>query len=117
MISLNDLIAAGIPLSGTDESEAIKAIAALEWLAENTTLEINPEDSGSIEKLPASAKLFVSKYGEVMSLNPGISSQSIEGLNLSFATVDKSAMLWQLAQSLLGRYLRQVRVFPAKRRW
>jgi hypothetical protein len=117
MISAEALINAGIPLSGSDTSTTLMCSAALDWIAENTTLEVDPASPESIEKLPASAKLFVSKYVEVMSLNPGVSSQSIEGLSLSFSTVDKGSMLWQLASTLLGKYLRQVRVYPAKRRW
>lgn len=112
MITFEAFTQAGIPLSGNDASELLKANAALEWLTENTTLEVEP-----IEKLPASAKLFVGKYVEIMSLNTGVSSQSIEGLSMSFATTDKGAMLWHLAQSLLGHYLRQVKFYPAKRRW
>lgn len=114
---MDALVQAGIPISGTDEAEVLKATAALEWIAQNTTLEANPEDPESIKALPATAKLFVGKYSEVISLKPGVSSQSIEGLSLSFSTTDKGTMLWELANTLLGAYLRQVRVFPAKRRW
>jgi TusA-related sulfurtransferase len=117
MISAAALISAGIPLSGTDGTDILKATAALEWIRDNTTLEVDLEDPASIEKLPATAKLFVSKYVEVLSLKEGVSSQSIEGLSMSFNTADKSAMLWQLASTLLGKYLRQVRFTPAKRRW
>lgn len=117
MIAFETFLAAGIPLSGDDASELLKANAALEWLVENTSLEVDPNDSATLEELPASAKLFIGKYVEIVSLNPGVSSQSIEGLSLSYATADKAAMLWQLAQSLLGGYLRQVKVYPAKRRW
>lgn len=117
MISVEALVQAGIPISGTDETAVLKATAALEWLAQNTTLEIDLKDPESLEKLPATAKLFVGKYAEVISLKPGVASQSIEGLSLSFSTTDKGTMLWELANTLLGGYLRQVRVFPAKRRW
>lgn len=117
MMNFEAFLNAGIPLLGNDASELLKANAALEWLMENTSLEVDPEDHASIEKLPASAKLFIGKYVEIMGLNAGVSSQSIEGLSLSYATADKSTMLWQLAQSLLSGYLRQVKVYPAKRRW
>lgn len=117
MIKAEQLTEAGIPLSGSDTSEVLKAIAALEWISANTSLEVDPEDPESIGKLPATAKLFVGKYAEVMSLRAGVSSQSIEGLSMSYDTTDKGAMLWQLASALLGKYLRQGRVFPAKRRW
>jgi TusA-related sulfurtransferase len=117
MISFEALVSAGIPVSANDAGELLKANAALEWIAQNTTIEVDLDDPASIEKLPATAKLFVGKYVEILSQNPGISSQSIEGLSLSFATVDKGTMLWQLASALLGQHLRQARVFPAKRRW
>lgn len=117
MISAEVLVAAGIPLSGTDETDVLKATAALEWIGANTSLDVDLEDPESIKELPATAKLFVSKYVEVLSLKPGVSSQSIEGLSISYDTTDKGALIWQLASTLLGSYLRQVRVFPAKRRW
>ena len=117
MMSAGQLIEAGIPLSGSGASEVLKATAALEWIAENTTLTVDLEDPATIQKLPATAKLFVGKYAEILSLRAGVSSQSIEGLSMSFSTTDQGAMLWQLASTLLGCYLRQVRVFPAKRRW
>lgn len=117
MITAEQLIAADIPLSGSDMTDALKAASALEWIAANTSLHVDPEDPESIEKLPATAKLFVGKYAELMSLKTGVSSQSIEGLSLSYSSTDKGAMLWQLASTLLGQYLRQGRVFPAKRRW
>lgn len=117
MITFEEFITAGIPLSGNDASELLMANAALEWLATNTSIEVDVTDPTALKELPASAKLFVSKYVELMSLNTGVSSQSIEGLSLSFASTDKTAMLWQLAQSLLGAYLRQVKAYPAKRRW
>ena len=117
MISADALAQAGIPILGTDETAVLKATAALEWLKENTTLNFNVDDPETVKALPATAKLFVGKYAEVLSLKAGVASQSIEGLSLSFNTTDKSTMLWELANTLLGGYLRQVRVFPAKRRW
>lgn len=117
MMTSAELIAAGIPVSVNDSAAVLKANAALEWIVENTTLKVSLEDTKSVEALPASAKLFVCKYMEVVGIKPGVSSQSIEGLSMSFDTTDKSALLWQLASGLLGQYLRQVRVYPAKRRW
>jgi hypothetical protein len=112
------LIAAGIPISGNDASEVLRAEAALDWMAKNTTLQFDKADAESIEALPACAKLFVEQYSDLLSQRVGVSSQSIEGLSMSFNTTDKGAVLWQLANSLLSGYLKsQVRVFPAKRRW
>jgi hypothetical protein len=117
MINAAELIEAGFPVSVNDEMGVLMANAALEWLKENTTLEFSLADPETIKTLPATAKLFVDKYAEVMRLKPGVSSQSIEGLSISFNSTDKGAMLWQLASTLLGSYLRQVRFTPATRRW
>lgn len=117
MITTGQYLELGIPLTGSGTEAELKAAAALEWIAQNTTLEVDPEDPESVKKLPAMAKLFIGKYAEVISLKPGVTSQSIEGLSMSFDTTDKGAMLWQLASTMLGSYLRQVRVYPAKRRW
>lgn len=111
------LKAADIPVTG-DALAVLQAEAALDWMLANTTIQFKKDDAESIKALPACAKLFVVKYSEAMSLREGVASQSIEGLSMSFQTADKSAVLWQLANSLLGDYLKtQVRVHTAKRRW
>ena len=117
MIDVAGLNDAGIPISANDATAALKANAALEWIRDNTTLKVSLSDAKSVESLPSAAKLFVCKYVEITGLRPGVASHSIEGLSISFDTTDRSALLWGLANGLLGQYLRQVRVFPAKRRW
>ena len=113
-----ELIAAGIPLSGNDAAAVLRAEAALDWMAENTTLQFDKADTESIEALPACAKLFVEQYSDLLGQRVGVASQSIEGLSMSFDTTDKATMLWQIARNLLGAYLKsQVHVYPAKRRW
>ena len=113
-----DLIAAGIPLSGNDALAVLRAEAALDWMKENTTLQFDKADMESIAALPACAKLFVEQYSDMLGQRVGVASQSIEGLSMSFDTTDKATVLWQIARNLLGPYLKsQVRVFPAKRRW
>lgn len=113
-----DLIAAGIPISGSDASAVLRAEAALDWMKENTTLQFDKADAASIEALPACAKLFVEQYSDIIKQPVGVASQSIEGLSMSFDTTEKSTMLWQIARNLLGPYLKsQVHVYPAKRRW
>lgn len=117
-MNVAELINAGIPLAEGDTLAALKAEAALDWMQENTTLKIDKKDVSTIEALPACAKLFVVKYSEAVSLKQGVASQSIEGLSMSFHESDRSAMIWQLANTLLGAYLKsQVRVTPARRRW
>ena len=100
-------------------SKEIVRKAALEWLAEYTTLDVKPEEEGAYESLPARAQLFVEKYTELLTRKTGVASQSIEGLSQTFASADNStALIWQLANTLLFKDLKsQVNVFPAVRRW
>lgn len=87
--------------------------SGIEWLAENTTI-----DTAAIDSFPSCAKLFLIKYSDLQNLSVGVSSESIEGLSQSFDTSDKSAMLWQLAEELLGAYLKgRVRFVQASPRW
>ena len=87
-------------------------------MKEHTTLSIDTEDVESIKALPSCAKLFVVKFCEAFKPREGVASQSIEGMSQSFATTDKSTLIWQLANTLLGDHLRSgVRVHTAKRRW
>lgn len=112
------LQAAGITVQEGDALALLQAEAALDWMLEHTTLEFSKDDAESIKALPACARLFVVKFSEALSLREGVASQSIEGLSMSFNSTDKATVLWKLAHSLLGGYLKsQVRVFPAKRRW
>lgn len=113
------LIDAGIPIPADDAAAALYAEAALDWMLNNTTLQFDKAEAATITALPASAKLFVVKYGEVMRRKAGVTSQSIEGLSQSFATGDDAAAaIWALANTLLSGWMKsQVRVTPARRRW
>lgn len=93
--------------------------AGLEWVAEHTTISVNLNDPEVLVQLPASVQLFVQKYSELMERTTGLTSQSIEGLSMSFdASGDADTSIWALANALLKGYLKsQVKVFPAKRRW
>jgi len=87
--------------------------AGVEWLENNTTIDIT-----NIEKFPSGAKLFLIKFCDIQKMQTGVSSESIEGLSLSFDTSNKSDMLWQLADELLGSYLKgRVRFVAASGRW
>ena len=97
---------------GLDVDEII-GNAAIEWLANNTTI-----DTSDISKLSASAKLFIKKFDEVNSIDSGISSESIQGMSQSFNTSDKSALIWEFATELLGSYLKSpIKFVPAQRRF
>lgn len=107
-------VSAGIPI-GDSATSLLYAEAALDWLKENTTLEINQTDLSS---LPAGAKLFVTKYGEMMSKKSMVTSQSIGGMSQSFDTSERSGKIYDLAYSLLGQYMKsQVTFTAAQKRW
>lgn len=92
--------------------------AALEWLSENTTLDINLDDVTKLEALPFSAKLFIAKYDDIVSASSLVVSESIEGLSQSFSQADRSALLWQTAEQLLAGYLKsRIKFIQAKKRW
>lgn len=112
------LTAAGIPVSN-DALAVLRVEAAFDWMKQNTTLQFDVNDAETITALPATAKLFVVKYGEAMQRKSGVTSQSIEGLSMSFdASENATSMIWALANTLLSGYLKsQVRVTPARRRW
>lgn len=103
---------------GITVSNDIIGNAALEWLSENTTLPIDLKEVTALEALPFAAKLFISKYDEIVSASSVVSSESIEGLSQSFNQTDKGALLWQAAEQLLSSYLKgQVRFVSASKRW
>lgn len=92
--------------------------AALEWLAENTTLDIDFDDYEKVKKLPFAAQLFISKFDEIMSKNSLVASESIEGLSQSFNQTDRSALLWDCAEQLLSAHLKgRIKFFSAERKW
>ena len=113
MITLEQFKENGIVVS----SELI-GNAALEYIAENTTLTVNLDDVETLKALPFSAKLFVSKYDEVISTSSVVASESIEGLSQTFKTGDKSDMLSDLLNTYLSSYLKgKIQFVPATRRW
>lgn len=103
---------------GIDVSGELIGNAALEWLSENTTLEIDLENAETVKMLPFAAKLFISKYDEIISSSSIVASESIEGLSQSFNQTDKSTLLWQTAEQLLSAYLKsRIRFVAAGRKW
>ena len=100
----------GLTIEATTE---IFLNAGIEWLENNTTI-----DTANVENFPNVAKLFLIKFCEIQKMQTGVSSESIEGLSLSFDTSSKNDLLWQIADELLGHYLiGRVRFVPATNRW
>lgn len=103
---------------GITVSNELTGNAALEFISDKTTLTVDLNDVETIKALPFSAKLFISKYDEVISTSTVVASESIEELSQSFKTGDKSAMIWDLANSLLGDYLKgRIKFVAATQRW
>ncbi len=109
MLTKEQLDAAGIAASDT-----LCADAALEWLDENTVLDVH-----DLESLPSAAKLFITKFCQTQQIRPGVASESIEGLSQSFTTgSDMAALIWDVANALLPQYLkRRVRFVQAAEKW
>lgn len=113
MITLDDFKANGITVS-----DPIIGNAALEYIAENTTLTVDLDNAATLKALPFSAKLFISRYDEIVSASSVVASESIEGLSQSFNTGDKSTMLSDLLDTLLSGYLKgKIKFMPATKRW
>ena len=97
----------------TDPRTEIIINSGIEWIGKNTTI-----DTEDVENFPNGAKLFLLKYFDLQMLNVGVSSESIEGLSQSYNTGDTNALLWQLAEEMLGPYLKgRVHFVQAISRW
>lgn len=104
-------------LNSVDERTVLMVESAIEWINANTHLDI-PLDSDQEVNLPASVKLFINKYIEVMDRSVGVSSESVGGLSQSFDSSTKTNLLLQYAEELLGGYLKsQMSFVSAKPKW
>lgn len=111
-----DLLHLGI--APIDDRAILIVESGLEWVKNNTTLEFDMNKDEDLTALPSAVKLFLVKFFDVQMMNTGVTSQSIEGLSMSFDTGDKSAMIWQFATELLSPYLKcGISFIPAQRRW
>lgn len=113
MITLKQFEECGITIS-----KELEGNAALEYIANNTTLTIDLNDVETVKALPFSARLFIQKYEEVSSASSIVASESIEGLSQSFKTSDKKALIDDLANTYLDEWLKgKIRFIPATKRW
>lgn len=113
MLTKEQIESLKLGIAPIDDRAILTISAGIEWIAQNTTI-----DTADLENLPASAKLFLTKYFDIQRIKAGVTSQSIEGLSQSFDTSDKSAMIWQFAEELLSGYLKsRVQFISAQKRW
>lgn len=105
-------------ISPIDDRAILLIESGFEWINRNTSLTIDYDDSEALSKLPANVRLFIVKYFDIMAMTGGVTSESIEGLSQSFDTTNKSDLIWQFAEELLGEHITsQFSFVSAKKRW
>ena len=113
-MTASDFINAGITIDNTPTA-ALYAEAALDWIERNTTLAV---DRDKMDSLPAGAKLFIMRYGDIMRTDTTVTSESLGGMSQSFSAESRSNLLYDLASELLGDYIKsQVTFIAAQKRW
>ncbi len=117
-MTAEELRDAGIPIDPEDELAMLKAESAIEYISNNTTLTADITDPATIKALPAQAKLFIVKYSALMEAETGVASESLGGMSQSFDTSNRNGLLFDLAESLLGPYMKsQMKFTQATKRW
>lgn len=106
--------AMGLPLDTSDKEVAIMVDAALSWISENTTLNIDPS-----KELPSNVKLFIIKFCDLLTPTVGVASESLGGMSQSFSTSGGTGFLIaDLASQLFGSaYNGRNRFVAAQNRW
>ena len=104
----------GLPLDTKDTEVAVMVDAALEWVKENTTIDVDPE-----QPLPSNVKLFVIKFCDLLTQTVGVQSESLGGMSQSFSTGGGTgSILADLATQLFGdAYKGRNRFVSAVSRW
>lgn len=117
-MTVEELQAIGIPLPQYSQEDTLYVESALDWLSKNTTLEFDKKNLDQLKSLPAGAKLFIAKYREVMKLPVGVTSESVDGLSQSFSDTLKSNELAEIAEALLGEFMKPaISIVTAKQKW
>ena len=118
MLTANHVEALKLGIAPIDDRTILLVESALNWVLNNTTLKFDYTDYDELAKLPANVRLFAVRYIDVMSMQAGVTSESISGLSQSFNTSEKSSIIWQYAEELLGDLLcSRVRFVSAVKRW
>lgn len=115
-MTADDVAALNLGIALIDDFAVIAVESAFEWINQNTTLYFDVNNPP--KTVPASVKLFLIKYLDIMSTTGGVSSESIEGLSQSFDTTDKADLLSQFGWNLLGGYMKsEANAVQAVKRW
>lgn len=116
-MTMDELVSLGLPVRNS-EKNLLYINSALDWLAENTTLDVAEDDYGKIAALPSSAKLFLVKFCEVSEKDAAVSGETVGPMSQSFSGVGSDKLVMGLARQLLKAYLKpNVKFIPCKRRW
>lgn len=92
--------------------------SGLEWLRDNTTLEIDIDNMESIKALPSSARLFLVKFSGICSRDIGVTGESVGPMSQNFSTDSTTKQTVVLARQLLKAWLKPgVKFIPCIRRW
>ena len=101
-----------------EDSDQLYVESGLEWLQDNTTLEMDLADPETIKQLPASARLFLVKYCEVLNRETGITSETVGPMSQSFSSDSVAKQTANLAKQFLKPWLKpEVMFIPCRRRW
>lgn len=106
--------------AGMDVDDVLTANAAVEWIRDNTIIEVNFDDIETLKNMPNAAKLFVVKFTLINStnINSTVTSESIAGMSQSFRTDSVNTLIWDLAYQLLSKYLKSnLNVFVNRSKW
>lgn len=95
------------------ESDRLYYESAIEYLSQNTSL-----DTQNLQELPSCAKLFVTKYVDLLKRDLSVSSESLGGMSQSFKDEGIDKAIDSLAKGLLGDYKNSdFKFYPIKSRW
>lgn len=117
-MTIEELYSLNLPFANPTDETCLYVESALDWLKQNTNLEFDKKDIETVKALPAGAKLFLYRYGDIMGADTLVQSESIGGMSQSFKTSSRNDLLMDLANDLLSSYLKSSFSFvPAIKKW
>lgn len=105
MLNAKQLAEAGFSVNDTPE-DLLRVEAGFEYLEQMTVLTFDVDDVETIKKLPAAAKLFITKFGDIAARQHGVTSESLGGMSQSFGYTNYSDELWDLLYGLLRPWIK-----------
>lgn len=106
----DNLITMGFTANSVSVDDGLYFFSVIDWLRQNTDFAFSDDVVESdIASLPASAKLFIVKYIQMLKNGildvSNVTSESIGGMSKSYGTMAEGLnKLWLLARQLLGKH-------------